>query len=184
MQCSFWFAEQGICKFYIGWELDLYTLTSSDVGIRCSHSRLNCSQEQHWFCENQQNLTLGFHSIHFNTFFLARFTDCGLLELHLLLLRSHFTLRVPCATILQMDKLFFRLKSHTLLLFKQTRIWTPDRFFIIELLFQLSYVLNFMDDEVCVWTYAPFECIPFITTLWTLLSVHFGQYFLSFDLRK
>lgn len=44
----------------------------------------------------------------FDTFFLAGFTDCGLLELHLLDTFSYVSLRDSYATIFQMDKLVFR----------------------------------------------------------------------------
>ena len=59
----------------------------------------------------------------FDTFFLAGFTDCGLLELHLLDTFSYVSLRDSYATIFQMDKLVVDIESHTLLLIISTR-WT------------------------------------------------------------
>lgn len=47
----------------------------------------------------------------------------------------------------------------------------------------LSVYNFFMDYEVYVWTFVPFEYDPFIATLFTLLSAHFIYSYLSFDLR-
>ena len=75
---------------------------------RHPHGLLNCSYDRHQFCKNWQTLTCKHYRIHFNTFCLAGFTDCGLLELHLLDTFSYVSLRDSYATIFQMDKLVFR----------------------------------------------------------------------------
>lgn len=83
---------------------------------RHPHGLLNCSYDRHQFCKNWQTLTCKHYRIHFNTFCLAGFTDCGLLELHLLLLISHVALRASCVFILQNNKPIFTYTSCTLLL--------------------------------------------------------------------
>ena len=67
-------------------------LTLPFVGKRASHSRLNCSQDRHPFQWLRANSCDKLNRFSFNTFFLAGFRDCSLLELHLLVL-SHMS---PC----------------------------------------------------------------------------------------
>ena len=67
-------------------------LTLPFVGKRASHNRLSCSQDRHQFQWPLANSCGKLNRFSFGTFFLAGFGDCGLLELHLLVL-SHMS---PC----------------------------------------------------------------------------------------
>lgn len=63
----------------------------------------------------------------FDTFLLAGFTDCGLLELHLLDTFSYVSLRDSYATIFQMDKLVFRHRvAYTFALYYIVLYYTMD----------------------------------------------------------
>nr|DAN52296.1 MAG TPA: hypothetical protein [Caudoviricetes sp.] len=91
-------------------------MTSLIVGNKQSHSRLGCSQQRHQFTSHWQTFTTKYYRIPFDTFFLAGFRDCSLLELHLLVLSSYIALRALYVSIFQNNKPFFSLLSHTLLL--------------------------------------------------------------------
>lgn len=116
---------------------------------RHPHGLLNCSYDRHQFCKNWQTLTCKHYRIHFNTFCLAGFTDCSLLELHLLLLISHVALRASCVFILQNNKPIFTYTSCTLLLcqIELNPNTSPFRF-----LLTLKEMCTLMDYEVHVWT--------------------------------
>ena len=144
---------------------------------RRPHSLLNCSYDRHQFCKNWQTLTCKHYRIHFNTFCLAGFTDCGLLELHLLLLISHVALRASCVFILQNNKPIFTYTSCTLLLCQ------------IELnpnisLFRFSFVCSKRNVYInglrgaCL-NSVPFGYSPFIATLLILRITFAGDTYLS-----
>ena len=144
---------------------------------RHPHGLLNCSYDRHQFCKNWQTLTCKHYRIHFNTFCLAGFTDCGLLELHLLLLISHVALRASCVFILQNNKPIFTYTSCTLLLCQ------------IELnpkisLFRFSFVCSKRNVYInglrgaCL-NSVPFGYSPFIATLLILRITFAGDTYLS-----
>jgi hypothetical protein len=85
-------SRRSLRKKNMGWEFDPFFLTSPLVGKRASHNRLSCSQDRHQFQWLLANSCDKLNRFSFGTFFLAGFRDCGLLELHLLVL-SHMS---PC----------------------------------------------------------------------------------------
>lgn len=64
----------------------IYAVFSSLIDRLCSHLLLASKQHRHWFCENQQTLTLRLYKFLFDIWLLAGCRDCGLLPLRLLIL--------------------------------------------------------------------------------------------------
>ena len=126
------------------------------------------------------------HRFPLDTFCLASFTDCGLLELHLLVL----SLTSPCELCkppyYRWISPFSDVRWAALLLFSRTksRIWTCDTIVIGNMLYPLSYFGKpSMNYEAALWTPIPFEYSPSIATLLVLLSTCPSMTDLSFDLR-
>lgn len=150
-------------------------LTLLIVGDKSSHTRLRCSQHRHQFCENWQTLAMRCHRFPFSTSSLARFRDCGLLRLRVLVL-SHM---LPCELHVCS---YFRTISR---FFPQSR--TRFCFYIHEKIIS-KYPFDFtfcfsLNDEVCVLPSVPFEYDPVITILFVLLSTCFLRTYLRFRLR-
>jgi hypothetical protein len=76
----------------MSWDIWLIIIASFYVGIELSHSRLSCSYDRHRFRGRPANSCSEFYRVPFSTSSLARFRDCGLLRLHLIVL-SHM---LPC----------------------------------------------------------------------------------------
>ena len=144
---------------------------------RHPHSLLNCSYDRHQFCKNWQTLTCKHYRIHFNTFCLAGFTDCGLLELHLLLLISHVALRASCVFILQNNKPIFTYMACTLLL---CQIEYKPKYIFISVSFincKRNVYINGLRGA-CL-NSVPFGYSPFIATLLILRITFAGDTYLS-----
>lgn len=151
----------------------LITVPSTIVGYSYSHNRLSCRHQYHQFCNHWQNLTLENYRFPFNTSSLARFRDCGLLRLHLLVLSHALSCGLGARSYFRTIGYFASPKSYTLLL---------DFFYLT--LQPSVYQGCSMNDEVYVWPFVPFEYDPIIAILLALLSANFRSFFLSFDLRK
>ena len=95
----------------------LITVSSSIVGYSYSHNRLSCRHQYHQFCNYWQNLTLENYRFPFNTSSLARFRDCGLLRLHLLVLSHTLSCKLGARSYFRTIGYFASPKSHTLLLY-------------------------------------------------------------------
>lgn len=153
----------------------LITVSSTIVGYSYSHNRLSCRHQYHQFCNYWQNLTLENYRFPFNTSSLARFRDCGLLRLHLLVLSHALSCELGARSYFRTIGYFASPKSYTLLL---TWLFNTMPIFVCVCL-GCS-----MNDEVYVWPFVPFEYDPIIAILLALLSANFRSFFLSFDLRK
>lgn len=95
----------------------LITVSSSIVGYSYSHNRLSCRHQYHQFCNYWQNLTLENYRFPFNTSSLARFRDCGLLRLHLLVLSHALSCELGARSYFRTIGYFASPKSYTLLLY-------------------------------------------------------------------
>lgn len=94
----------------------LITVSSTIVGYSYSHNRLSCRHQYHQFCNYWQNLTLENYRFPFNTSSLARFRDCGLLRLHLLVLSHALSCELGARSYFRTIGYFASPKSYTLLL--------------------------------------------------------------------
>ena len=97
-------------------------ITSYTVGDVCSHCRLNSSYQSHQFQWLLANSYLELHRFHFITFCLADFTDCGLLELQLLLLSHILPCELYMCSYYRTISDFSVSKSYTLLLYSLSLI--------------------------------------------------------------
>lgn len=152
----------------------LITVSSTIVGYSYSHNRLSCRHQYHQFCTYWQNLTLKNYRFPFNTSSLARFRDCGLLRLHLLVLSHALSCKLSARSYFRTIGYFASPKSHTLLLYFSIKHYSKI----------CVYQGCSMNDEVYVWPFVPFEYDPVIAILLALLSANFRSFFLFFDLRK
>lgn len=146
------------------------TLTLLIVGDKSSHNLLSCSQHRHQFCENWQTLAMRYHRFPFCTSSLARFRDCSLLRLHILVL-SHILPceRYACSYFRTISRLSPQSRTHFC--------------FLRKTIYQFVPLLLLLNDEVYVLPFVPFEHNPAITILFILQSIHFLHPHLSFDLR-
>lgn len=127
------------------------------------------------------------HRFPLDTFCLASFTDCGLLELHLLVL----SLTSPCEfrkpPYYRWISPFSDVRWAALLLFHygtKSRTWTCDIIVNSNTLYPLSYFGEpSMNYEAAPWTPVPFEYSPSIATLLVLLSTYSPLGNLSFAFR-
>ena len=94
----------------------LITVPSTTVGYSYSHNRLSCRHQYHQFCNHWQNLTLESYRFPFNTSSFARFRDCGLLRLHLLVLSHALSCGLGARSCFRTIGYFASPKSYTLLL--------------------------------------------------------------------
>ena len=101
-------------------------LTFYDNILHCwqcqSHCRLNSSYQSHQFQWLLANSYLELHRFHFITFCLADFTDCGLLELQLLLLSHILPCELYMCSYYRTISDFSVSKSYTLLLYSLSLI--------------------------------------------------------------
>ena len=72
--------------FIICWDFDLQLLAFISVGTNYHTVFWTVANNDTSFSGSWQTLTVKYYKFPFNTFFLARFRDCGLLELYLLVL--------------------------------------------------------------------------------------------------
>lgn len=95
----------------------LIIVPSTVVGNSHSHNRLSCRHQYHQFCTYWQNLTLERYRSPFSTSSLARFRDCGLLRLHLLVLSHALSCGLGARSYFRTIGYFASPKSYTLLLY-------------------------------------------------------------------
>lgn len=153
----------------------LITVSSSIVGYSYSHNRLSCRHQYHQFCNYWQNLTLENYRFPFNTSSLARFRDCGLLRLHLLVLSHALSCKLSARSYFRTIGYFASPKSYTLLLY----------FFLCNTMAKFECIKDAQWTMRCTFDHSYLlsttQPSPFCSLCYQLT---FHSFFLSFDLRK
>ena len=120
----------------------------------------------------------------FCTLSLARLGDCSLLQLHIIVLSCMSLCEFhACSCYRTISRLFPQSRTHFCLPFDILNLYHCNIKTYLFISFSSNKRMCFMDDEVYIWPYAPFEHVPIITTLFDLRSSYFLDQYLSFDLR-
>ena len=157
--------------FIIGWDFDLQLLAFISVGTNYHTVFWTVANNDTSFSGSWQTLTVKYYKFPFNTFFLARFRDCSLLELYLLVLFHDSPcefLMCPYYRTISRFSLYCRIRfcfSYIIINYMFYKGAKPlqSAYLIHSILYYIN--LDFLDYEVCVWTSVSFEYSPFIATL-------------------